>query len=68
MNWFNVNPSEILVFWIIFGIEYKDKIISLVGCDTGPGLFTFSSRQDRTVNEIEMKVKVGAVFPGVVRM
>ena len=49
-------------------MEYKDKIISLVGCDTRPGLLTFSSRQDSTVNEIKMKVKVGSVFPGVVRM
>ena len=31
--------------------------------DTGLSLFTFSSRQDSTDNEIEIKVKIGAVLP-----
>ena len=32
--------------------------------DNGLALFTFSSRQDSTDNEIEIKLKICAVFPG----
>ena len=53
-----------MVWWYdIENVLYYREIQKGLGRDTGLALFTISSRQDSTDNEIEIKVKTGAVLP-----
>ena len=56
----NVNN---ICFLKVEELKYRE-IQKEVYRDNGLALFTISSRQDSTDNEIEIKVKIGAVLPG----